>query len=79
MSRESVLGYLLTYPMNGLSDVLKPFYPYQRYKQVLMLCPEGESIDNRRSRYLLLAEDTMVEIASDRNTIEVVRHFKRIK
>ncbi len=79
MSRETVLGYLGTYPIKGLTEVLKPFNPRKRYKQVLIQCQQGESLDNRRTRYLLLAKDTMIELASDNWAIEYVRHFKRAK
>lgn len=78
MSRETVLGYLATYAIDGLQDALKPFHPKKRYKQVLVLCPEGESLNNRRTRYLLLAGDTMIEVASDNGAIEYIRHFKRV-
>ncbi|MEJ2622392.1 MAG: hypothetical protein P8163_19720 [Candidatus Thiodiazotropha sp.] len=77
MSRETVLGYLSTYPIEGLSEPLKPLHPKKRYKQVLMHCPEGESLDNQRTRYLLLAGETMIEVASDKGAIEYIRHFKR--
>lgn len=78
LSHETVLGYLKTYPIEGLADVLEPFDPTKRYKQVLVLCPEGESLDSSRTRYLLLAEDTMVEVATDTYAIGYVRHFTRV-
>lgn len=77
MSSETVLGYLSTYPIEGLSDTLKPLNPKKRYRQVLVNCPEGESLNSRRTRYLLLAGDTMIELASDNVAIEYIRHFKR--
>jgi hypothetical protein len=78
MSRETVLGYLATYAVEGLQDTLKPFHPKKRYKQVLVHCPEGESLDSQRARYLLLARDTMIELASDNRAIEYICHFKRV-
>jgi formylglycine-generating enzyme required for sulfatase activity len=42
-------------------ETAAPFDPAQRYKQVLMQCDEGESYTSTRVRFLLRANDMLVE------------------
>jgi hypothetical protein len=79
LSRETALGYLSTYPIEELAELMQPLNPYNRYKQVLLNCEQGESLNSQRTRYLLLANDIMLEVASDSWAPEYVRHFKRVQ
>lgn len=79
LSTETVIGYMGAYPIPGLVDVFKPLDRTKRYRQVLVLCPQGEWTDNDRVRFLLLAGDTMIEIAKNGSSNVYVRHFRRVK
>ena len=73
------LGYYGTGKIN--SETLAPLDPKKRYKQVLMQCANAEADDNSRMRFLLLAEDTLIEVGYEpmRGSGIAVRHFRRIK
>jgi len=74
-STKTVLGYLRTYSLPTIREVFKPLKPSNRYKQVLVQCPEGEWFDSLRVRFLLLAGDSMIEVMGSGKT---VRHFRRV-
>lgn len=65
-------------PDNSL--VFAPFDPKKRYKQVLVQCEAGESLENDRVRFLLLAGDTLVEVAAEQpyKASIFVRHYRRV-
>lgn len=79
ISTETVIGYMGTNPTPGLVDVFEPLDRTKRYRQVLVLCPQGEWADNDRVRFLLLAGDMMIEIAREGWSAIYVRHFRRVK
>lgn len=76
-SGETVLGYYGAYPIPMIREVFKPLKSTNRYRQVLVQCPEGEWFDNLRTRFLLLAGNTMIEVARERVGM-TVRHFRRV-
>lgn len=76
-SGETVLGYYGAYPIPMIREVFKPLKSSNRYRQVLVQCPEGEWFDNLRTRFLLLAGNTMIEVARERIGM-TVRHFRRV-
>ncbi|MBW8370844.1 MAG: HEAT repeat domain-containing protein [Thiobacillus sp.] len=77
VSTETVFGYEGAYPIPMLREVYKPLKPTNRYRQVLVQCPEGEWFDNLRTRHLFLAGNTMIERASEGRGM-TVRHFRRV-
>lgn len=82
---DTALGYLPAVSRNfhaggpGPVDALAPLDPRKRYRQVLVLCPEGEAEDNRSVRFLLLAGDTLLEIHRDaaHGPLVQMRHYTR--
>lgn len=90
--RHTALGDLST--LAGKPDsgqwraALAPLDAAKRYRQVLVQCPEGESADSDRARFLLLAGDTLVEV-ENRPYVHVsgeawnpppliLRHYRRV-
>jgi hypothetical protein len=63
----------------GKLNGLEPLEHNKRYKQVLMQCAAAEMPDNDRVRFLLLAGDTLIEVAAEwpRCHGVLIRHFKR--
>lgn len=62
-------------------EAVAPFAPAMRYRQVLLQCAQGESVDNARIRFVLLAGDTLVEFGA-RDPWHgglAVRHYRRWK
>jgi len=57
-------------------EAVKPFHPKKRYKQVLMQCKKAETDRSGRLRFLLLANDVLVEFGGDHGQL-VVRHYHR--
>jgi hypothetical protein len=59
---EQVAG---TFTANGANkEAVAPLDPTKRYSQVLMLCASAESLDSARVRFLLLADDTLIEVGA---------------
>lgn len=59
------------------------FDPDKRYKQVLMLCREGESLNRERVRFLFLTGDVLFELAVDNASMPMrtrthMRLFRRV-
>lgn len=71
------LGGLVSEPIPTIDEVFKPLLRINRYKQVLVQCPEGEWFDNIRIRFLLLAGDSIIEVARESSGM-YVRHFRRV-
>jgi hypothetical protein len=73
------LGYFGTGKIN--SETLAPLDTHKRYKQVLMQCSNAEADDNSRVRFLLLAENTLVEVGfeNSRGKGVAIRHYRRVK
>lgn len=69
---------------DGRINGFDPFQSDQQYRQILMQCDEGENYNGKgagRVRFLLLAGDTLVEIAVNAwwdGTPLHIRHFKRV-
>ena len=83
-STHTVLGYLpgisgYSQFKPGPVEVFAAMNPKFRYKQVLVQCAEGESSDTNRVRFVLLAGNTLIEVARDdaRGSPVVARHFRR--
>ena len=57
----------------------EPLDPRKRYRQVLVWCPQGEWFDNNRVHFLLLADDTLIEVSreSAQKSPVMVRHYRR--
>lgn len=62
-----------------IDEAVAPLDPKKHYQQVLMQCQNAESDDNSRVRFLLLAENTLIEVAasSAHNSDLSVRHYRR--
>lgn len=82
---ETALGYLpgisrYSAFADGPVAPFEPLDPKKRYRQVLVQCPEGEWEDNNRVRFLLLANDTLLEFAREpgQGKPVIVRHFRRV-
>jgi len=74
---DTLLGYMSHGPH---PDAVAPFDVRKRYKQVLMQCPGAEESDSVRSRFLLLAGDTLVEMEIvPWQSQPSVRHYQRVK
>jgi hypothetical protein len=81
---DTNLGYFGTGKIN--SEALVPLDPKKRYKQVLMQCPNAEADDNNLVRFMLLAGDTLIEVANDPYVRDIsmrddvaIRHYRRVK
>ncbi len=59
-------------------QAVTPFGPNNRYKQVLMQCPNAESDKSGSMRFLLLANDVLVEFGGLQDQL-AVRHYYRKK
>lgn len=46
-------------------EAVAPFDPKRRYRQILMICPQGESLASDRVRFLLSAGHTLVEFGAE--------------
>lgn len=66
---------------DGKINGLEPLEQDKRYPQVLMQCSDAEMQNNDMVRFLLLAGDTLIEVASRAPACEplYIRHFKRAK
>jgi hypothetical protein len=67
------------YFVGAVGEALAPLDPMQTYKQVLMLCERGESVDSDRVRFLILAGDTLIEVGASSafNSTLAIRHYRR--
>jgi len=59
-------------------QAVEPFDPKKRYKQVLMQCSNAESDKSANMRFLLLADDVLVEFGGYQDQL-TVRHYYRKK
>lgn len=59
------------------SEAVAPFDPKQRYEQILMQCPNAEADGTGRIRFLLLADDVLVEFGYWYTDRLAVRHYRR--
>ncbi len=59
-------------------EAVAPFHPKKRYKQVLMQCKNAESDRSGSLRFLLLANDILVEFGGSAGKL-AVRHYARVK
>lgn len=62
-----------------IDEAVAPLDPKKHYQQVLMQCPDAESDDNSRVRFLLLAENTLIEVAASSayGSKLAIRHYRR--
>ena len=82
-STRTPLGYLPA--ISGISqfeaspvEPFAPLDPKKSYPQVLVQCPQGESFDTERVRFLLLAGDTLLEVAQEPGSRRLAMfHYRR--
>lgn len=81
---NTALGYLpaLAPISPGAAGPVKPFAPMNPrkvYRQVLVLCPQGEWPDNRNKRFLFLAKNTLIEVRKAEGSRDLaILHWRRM-
>lgn len=63
----------------GLVNGLEPFEEGKRYQQILLLCEGGEEAGSEAVRFLLLSNDTLIEVSRPllHSGAVYIRHFRR--